>query len=343
MTLLARALAALRGRRALPAAPSARADCARWRALSARQRLAELRGGSDRLERLLGEEKAALPAALGERAKPGFREVPPPEASQEHYVSFMLDRRLDGVAIFVPHTDRWEKYSLDRRLMHDERYPLEGVALRRLLASDGSFVDIGAHLGLVSIAHGLLGDFERIHAIEPADQNVACLTANVARNGLEGVIETHPLAIGSRSQTVRLRLKGGSGRHFVLQENKPKDPRPNQEARQLSLDDFMDGLGPATSDVTWVKSDTQGFEGHVLNGAQAFLARRQAIFELTYAPYTLSRRSRTASDEFIALLEPHFSHFMVCGAGPLQALPIDRLRATLKAFDGVHTDLILFP
>jgi len=343
MAALARVLAALRGGgKRPPSAPPVLQDDTRWHELPIRNKLEELRGGSAWLERLLAGERAALPALLAERARAGYREAPLPEPSQEHYVSFMLDRRLDGVPIAVPHTDRWEKYSLDRRLMHDDRYPLEGLPLRRLLASGGAFVDIGAHLGLASIAHGLLGDFARIHAIEPADQNLACLAANVARNGLGSVIETHHFAVGGESQPVKLRLKGGSGRHFVLQEYKPKDPRPNQEARQVTLDAFMEQLGPASREVTWVKSDTQGFEGHVLRGAQGFLARRQATLELTYAPYTLRRRSRIERDGFIALIAPHFRDFIVCGREPLESLPIERLQPTLEQFDGVHTELLLF-
>ncbi len=314
---------------------------ASWKAQPIEAKIESIRTEPDLVKNLLAAEREVLPSLLAACHDQLPADRPPPPVHQDLYVSFLSEKQLDGVPLAVPYTERWENYSLDRRLLNADGYLLDQMPLRRLLAPGGAMIDIGAHIGMASVAHGLLGDFDRIHAIEPTLQNFDCLVANIAWNGLTQIVQPHRVALGEADRAIRMRIKGGSGRHFVLQENKKKDPRPNEEVQQRTFDSFIETLGDGKID--YVKSDTQGFEGRVLMGAEAFLANRQAIWEITFAPYTLHRRSRIEPEAFRGLITGRFQFFIICEGSGLELLPIDGLGERLDRVKATYADLFLIP
>lgn len=189
------------------------------------------------------------------------------------------------------------------------RYVAEGSWSRALvgllaarLASGGTLLDAGAHVGLISIA---VAARSRAHCIafEPAPDNAACLARNVARHGLTSRIELHALALSDQQGTLRLGLSpDNGGDHHALVEGAALAPGWREQAIPCArLDDLLDGR--TLERPALLKLDTQGSEVRILRGAQRVLQQVDAIV-LEYWPAGLARLGDRA-----AMLEPLLTRF----------------------------------
>jgi hypothetical protein len=98
--------------------------------------------------------------------------------------------------------------------------------------------------------------------------------------------------------------------------------------------------------ITFIKSDTQGHEVHVLRGAGALLQKRQIAWQLEVEPLLMDSAG-TSMREFIALLERHFSYFIDLNADApgRRRRPVTELSEALEYLavdEGVKTDLIVY-
>lgn len=188
-----------------------------------------------------------------------------------------------------------------------ERYAREGryapeliellCALLTRAGRVGTLLDVGAHIGLVS-----LGVAQRVPArclaFEPAPGNAALLTRNVARHGLAERVEVHACALDERSCTRALQLSSeNSGDHHLApqtSESARSDARSDRrrvEVLARSLDELL--AGRALSAPIVLKLDTQGSEARVLRGAAATLPSiAHAVVE--YWPYGQHRMGEAA-------------------------------------------------
>lgn len=145
--------------------------------------------------------------------------------------------------------------------------------LRALLRGGGTLLDVGAHVGLVSIPV-LARTPVRCLAFEPEPRNFAFLRRNVERHGLGARLETLPFALYSEPGPVRLALSDdNAGDHRVLAPDASDTSIGDRtvvavEAR--TLDAWLDGRALQAPIV--MKLDTQGAEARVLRGAARTLA-----------------------------------------------------------------------
>ncbi len=116
-------------------------------------------------------------------------------------------------------------------------------------------VDVGAHIGLWS--YWMAKDFQIVEAFEPMPEHRECFTLNVTAEN----VRLHYCALGALPGKVFLKnfTMGASGDTGISTEGTP--------AEMQRLDEF------AFKDVSLLKIDCEGYELHVLKGAEDTLRR----------------------------------------------------------------------
>jgi FkbM family methyltransferase len=181
---------------------------------------------------------------------------------------------------------------------------LEDVARKR----QGTAVDVGAHLGLLSAA--MAKHFSRVISFEPNDFNYRLLVANMSINGLLHV-ECNKTPLFSKA--VQLSLGKPEDQEIPLPLKSTKD-FDGLEASNLGAYSFtQDGTGifPATArtldsyaldDVAFLKIDTQGADGEIVRGAIDTIRRCQPVVVFEWEEL-LSRKYETSIAEVMHLFQ----------------------------------------
>jgi len=191
--------------------------------------------------------------------------------------------------------------SIDDEVVHGH-YRREGTWAPELLellvdglfaAGRGSFLDVGANIGLVSIPlverRGV-----RCLAFEPEPRNYRWLERNIARHGLEALFETFEVALHSENETLRFELSPTNfGDHRLRGKRDPQEEstRASILVAGRRLDDLVD-LAELPRPIV-AKVDTQGAEARVLLGASRSLPLIDHLI-CEYWPYGLHRMGDSA-------------------------------------------------
>lgn len=159
-----------------------------------------------------------------------------------------------------------------------ESYEPELIYLDELLHRGGIFIDVGANLGIYSLAASrIVGDTGHVVAFEPSTQSFPALQENIKRNKLTNV-SAFPLAASQKRGIARL-YRGPNPAFNSL----GKDPSWKEETEDVvtdSLDAFLTRAGVNRVDL--IKIDVQGAEELVLRGAFNILTSSHpaVIFEI---------------------------------------------------------------
>ena len=149
------------------------------------------------------------------------------------------------------------------------------AAIADELQGDGTFLDVGGNVGLVTleVAARTRERSPSIHVFEPHPDNVDALERNLGLN--PGVrVEVVRAAVGSAEGSARLRTsapRGESGAHRIVSADTAED---TMVVRVVTLDEYARRKGLDYVDV--LKIDVEGHEVAVLEGAKELL-RRQAV------------------------------------------------------------------
>jgi len=191
------------------------------------------------------------------------------------------DRRILARGTYeAPILGRPARFAVTSRtqLAHIDALWREDELLRRMLdalCADDVVYDVGANIGLVSLALALHGAEKRarVHAFEPEPNNARALRANLAANDVR-TVEVHELALGERSGTVTLHLDPhvGAGSHSLVPL---PGLRSTAEVALARADDLARELGAPRM----VKIDVEGAELGVLRGMERLL-RERSVREL---------------------------------------------------------------
>lgn len=213
-------------------------------------------------------------------------------------------QRVDGVLMEL---DPQEWIQIELISGHSQE-PKTADMVRRLLRPGQTMVDIGAHVGWLSlIAAHAVGPGGRIVAVDPQPYNCNKVLTNAAANGFQNILtvcaaaadQSGHMTLANQSATdkARLTLAGGgmndTGQRFLVPT--------------FSVPDLM-----AATDVAHIhllKVDVEGFELPVFRGAAAVLSKVDAIiFEV------LPEEDAGDRDTLFALLEGHgFAFFTMDG------------------------------
>ncbi|MGH9178155.1 MAG: FkbM family methyltransferase [Acidimicrobiales bacterium] len=155
--------------------------------------------------------------------------------------------------------------------------PDEADVLRALLRPGMNVVDVGAHVGYMTLlAAAAVGPGGRVWAVEPAPGNAALLRANLEHNGVANV-EVIEAAASDRAGRIGLSLSpwnSGDNRAY------PVPAMEQVDVAAVRLDDVL----PPEVLVDVVKVDTQGTDHRAVRGMAILLARSRPVLVVEFWP-----------------------------------------------------------
>jgi FkbM family methyltransferase len=160
-----------------------------------------------------------------------------------------------------------------------------------ILRSESVMLDVGANVGLYSIALGrkLKPLNGKLWAIEPVPANYDRLVYNTQLNQLEDVVFPIQSALGNEIGTIPMHLGKGTGERsttgnaFICQGNTATVVAPNCSAPITTLDRLTQQQNITACD--FIKVDIEGAELEFLKGGQNFLARTRPIIYGEFNPH----------------------------------------------------------
>ena len=164
-----------------------------------------------------------------------------------------------------------------------------------------TFVDVGANIGTHTIYALKLAGFENAVACEPDADNLLLLKANLAINDLGRRTFVVPAAVSSVSGTLELELsETNHGDHRIRPTERwsgpdiGEAPRISRTVSVVTLDTLPQAAVKDWSDcLLWL--DTQGHEGHVLQGGQHRVLPAIRAVVMEFWPYGLARTDGAAA------------------------------------------------
>jgi FkbM family methyltransferase len=212
----------------------------------------------------------------------------------------------------------------------------------RMVKPGETIVDAGANVGYYTvIGSRLVGDHGRVYAFEPDPSNFELLRKNVELNGLTNVV-LEQKALSNRKGTLKLYIADkNKGDHRIYQPE--GEARPSVEVEAVRLDEYFhdDKRG-----IDFIKIDTQGAEGVILEGMAGLLERRTdgpTIF-MEFWPHALKTMGTDPGAVLGMLHSSDYKFYEVRNPGekPLRALePADLLAAHPVEQVDSQTDLML--
>jgi FkbM family methyltransferase len=185
------------------------------------------------------------------------------------------------------------------------------VDLLRILGDEPRVVfDVGANVGQTAIRFSKWFPRAAIHSFEPVPDNYARLVD--ATSALPAV-KTYPRACGATAGTFAMNLGDDSELHSLA----ARSGATTIDVQVTTIDAFCEEQSIPQVDL--LKTDTEGFETEVLNGARNMLAR--GAIQFVYVEVGLNGQpNHTPFGDVLAILKPagfEFSGFYEpfrCGA-----------------------------
>lgn len=157
--------------------------------------------------------------------------------------------------------------------------------------------DVGAFIGLYTVALAKrVGDTGRVFAFEPDPHNWPLLSAHVRLNGVEGRVELVQAVVGACEEELQF-LSGRGSESRVADGEAGAVPVPCRRLDSIFGDRRLDIL----------KVDVEGYEEHVLRGAEKLLAdpdRSPRGVYLEVHPYAWAPLG-TSSESLLEVLRKH--------------------------------------
>ena len=202
------------------------------------------------------------------------------------------------------------------------------AGIRPYVHDDSVCVDIGANIGLYTLAMAALARRGRVWAFEPAPGSYEFLERNIAVNGLDNV-EAFNLAVAATSGTVDFHdipfFTAGSftveGDSFLTSEVLGSS---FFRAPSVTLDEFVADHGLRS--VDFVKIDVEGGELSVLEGAVGTLDRHRPVVVLEFNSFGFSLHNAVLPQVALGRIRELFPHVFV----------IDRVDGSLARLTGAY-------
>jgi FkbM family methyltransferase len=135
-------------------------------------------------------------------------------------------------------------------------------------------VDVGANLGVYSVLLARRG--ARVWAFEPDPQARQILLTNLRLNNVGENVVIEDVALSDSDGEAYFTVDHESSNHIVHRRSASENSTLIQVRK---LDDYLGRMvaGRGSEAVTFVKIDTEGFDGNVLMGAESLLQRARPV------------------------------------------------------------------
>jgi len=201
------------------------------------------------------------------------------------------------------------------------------VLIERFLKPGDVFVDVGAHLGLMSLAaaRALRGEGQ-IFAFEPFPQTRNLLERSVWINGLTPMIQIGAEAVSNISGETTLFLGANSGHHSIFALDLPAGYPPQQiTVPTVTLDEAL----PSNQKVALIKIDAEGAEMRVIQGARSIDANNPDMaYIVEFGPSHLKRVGHSIEQWLAAFTDLGLTYKAISlETGALEDISVDQLAA----------------
>ncbi len=165
---------------------------------------------------------------------------------------------------------------------------------RALLPRDGVFLDIGANVGLHTLAIAShVAEGGAVVAFEPHPINHRLLVQNIEQNGLRHVVAEN-LGLAESAAKLTGTARAGSGNWSLASQGDYRF-----EVRLLRLDDYLRDHPLPRIDL--MKIDVEGAEARVLRGARQSIERFRPAIVFEVCPMWLAKMQSSAAELFAEL------------------------------------------
>ncbi|WP_419394322.1 FkbM family methyltransferase [Cytobacillus praedii] len=172
--------------------------------------------------------------------------------------------------------------------------------LKKITDSKSVCLDIGANIGLISLALSYLATEGKVYSFEPSKRNFSYLVQNIKENYVANI---NPINIGVYDQNKDMEfcnISDGGGWSFVFNGTE-SITQPNEVVTCVRLDDWVQTEGINKIDL--IKIDTEGSEAKVIRGAINTIHNTRPDVIVEFFPEKISENSGDNPEELYNLLE----------------------------------------
>lgn len=202
----------------------------------------------------------------------------------------------------------------------------------------GTVLDVGANIGMISIALLRFHYFSRAIAFEPVPDTVSLLRANIVLNELEQRMQVYPCALSSRSGTFVMELSpDNSGDHRIRVGSSTTSGFYREGQRRTitveasTLNEVFSSLRQDEQErIELIWLDIQGHETLFLQGASVLSETPIPVVSEMW-PYGLQRAGCDAAD-YAQQLGKYFQSFCVVDETRWDFRPISEITSLFKTY-----------
>jgi FkbM family methyltransferase len=207
------------------------------------------------------------------------------------------------------------------------------LLIQRFLAPGDCFVDVGANVGMHTIAAArVVGSTGRVIAIEPFAETARLLKKSVAMNELSEAVTFHVTALSNRIGTQTLYL-GSTHTHNSLYPLPEVEVAPAAGPPVEVPVTTLDTVLASCCHVELIKIDVEGAELDVLAGAHDTLAKNPEVGLIVEFGPSHIRRTGHNTDEWLAAFQQLGFAYQVINeeTGALEQWSVERLEQVESA------------
>lgn len=208
-----------------------------------------------------------------------------------------ITRLINGIRIVFP--AKWSRY-------FESDYESENVTFLKANCKNGmTVIDIGAHLGLMSvtIAH-LVGKQGKVYSFEPTPITYNTLIKIVKLNNFSEIIECINEAVSDVDGEINFFISETEGSNANSMVNRPENKRTGVKIKTITIDSFIKKKNITKIDI--IKIDAEGVEYSVLKGAKQTLKNIKPKLILAIHPALIINNKNSLSEIFDLITELNY-------------------------------------
>lgn len=163
------------------------------------------------------------------------------------------------------------------------QYESETSSFLANLFKGGSFLDVGANIGLITLpfverTKGKTSSLKPyVYAVEALPINYTALCENIALNSFGTFVAPLNVGLGEREAEVFIEIEGNDPRATGTANIKPDNHNFTKIPLRIKSVDQMVEEGQLPADISLIKIDTDGYDYEVLKGARKLLAKNRCL------------------------------------------------------------------